>query len=129
MKRYDTMVELLGDQRSTGNAIHFIDGENDESEVSFDDLWSRARRFLAALQTRGMQPGDELIVFTKSTERFLIAFWATPHMTVGHLLFAATCTAYILIALRIEEATLIELHGAQYEDYRKRVRGLIPIPR
>ena len=60
---------------------------------------------------------------------FLIAFWATPHMTVGHLLFTGTCTAYILIALKIEEATLIELHGADYEDYRRRVRSLIPIPR
>ncbi len=52
---------------------------------------------------------------------FLIAFWATPYMTVGHLLFAVTCTVYILIALKIEEATLIELHGEKYEDYRRRV--------
>jgi protein-S-isoprenylcysteine O-methyltransferase Ste14 len=60
---------------------------------------------------------------------FLIAFWATPYMTVGHLLFAATCTVYILIALKIEEATLIELHGEKYEDYKRRVRSLIPIPK
>jgi protein-S-isoprenylcysteine O-methyltransferase Ste14 len=58
---------------------------------------------------------------------FLIAFWATPYMTVGHLLFAATCTVYILIALKVEEATLIELHGDRYKDYQRRVRGLIPI--
>ena len=76
MKRYETLVELLRDQRSTGNAIRFIDGEHDETVVSFDELWSRASRFLAALQTRGMGPGDELIVFTKSTERFLVAYWA-----------------------------------------------------
>ena len=74
MKRYDTLVEMLRDQRNTGSAIRFIDGENDESEVSYDELWSRACRFLATLQTRGMCPGDELIVHTKSTERFLVAY-------------------------------------------------------
>jgi len=60
---------------------------------------------------------------------FLIAFWFTPIMTVGHLFFAGVSTAYILLALRIEEATLIELHGDAYRDYQKRVRMLLPIPR
>ena len=60
---------------------------------------------------------------------FLIAFWATPVMTVGHLLFAAVSTAYILLALHIEEATLLELHPAEYASYQQRVRMLIPIPR
>jgi protein-S-isoprenylcysteine O-methyltransferase Ste14 len=57
---------------------------------------------------------------------FLIAFWATPHMTWGHLLFAAVTTTYILLALVIEERTLVALHGAAYEDYRRRVPRLIP---
>jgi len=60
---------------------------------------------------------------------FLLAFWATPHMTWGHLLFAGATTAYILFALVIEERTLVELHGELYEDYRRRVPKLIPIPR
>ncbi len=60
---------------------------------------------------------------------FLIAFWSTPHMTQSHLLFAVTCTAYILVGVRIEEKTLVELHGEDYEQYRRRVRGLLPIPR
>ena len=62
---------------------------------------------------------------------FLIAFWATPTMTVGHLLFASVVTAYVLVALVIEERTLVELHGDSYEDYRRRVPKLIPrlIPR
>ena len=57
---------------------------------------------------------------------FLLAFWATPHMTWGHLLFAGVTTAYILVALVIEENTLVALHGEAYEDYRRRVPRLIP---
>lgn len=60
---------------------------------------------------------------------FLIAFWATPAMTVGHLLFAAVATGYVLVALRIEEVTLLELHPTEYASYQRRVRMLIPIPR
>jgi protein-S-isoprenylcysteine O-methyltransferase Ste14 len=57
---------------------------------------------------------------------FLIAFWATPTMSQGHLLFAAVTTAYILIALQIEERTLVHLHGDQYRDYQRRVSMLLP---
>jgi protein-S-isoprenylcysteine O-methyltransferase Ste14 len=60
---------------------------------------------------------------------FLVAFWFTPIMTVGHLFFAGVSTVYILLALQIEEATLIALHGDDYRDYKKRVRMLLPIPR
>lgn len=57
---------------------------------------------------------------------FLLAFWATPHMTYGHLLFAAGMTAYILIAIRYEERDLVGLFGNDYEDYRGRVGMLTP---
>lgn len=60
---------------------------------------------------------------------FLIAFWATPVMSQGHLLFAAVTSAYILVALQIEEATLVELHGDQYRDYQRRVPMLLPFGR
>jgi protein-S-isoprenylcysteine O-methyltransferase Ste14 len=60
---------------------------------------------------------------------FLIAFWATPTMSQGHLLFAVVTTAYILVALQLEERDLKATHGASYEDYRKRVRMLIPLPK
>ena len=57
---------------------------------------------------------------------WIIAFWATPTMTVGHLLFAAGMTAYILIAIRFEERNLVDHFGPAYEEYRKRVPKLIP---
>ncbi|MBS0569064.1 MAG: isoprenylcysteine carboxylmethyltransferase family protein [Proteobacteria bacterium] len=60
---------------------------------------------------------------------FIIAFWATPRMTLAHLVFAIATTAYILIALRFEEHDLAASIGAPYRDYQKRVRMLLPLPR
>jgi len=57
---------------------------------------------------------------------FIVAFWATPTMTVGHLLFAGATTAYILIALQFEEHDLTVALGDQYREYRRRVPMLIP---
>ena len=59
---------------------------------------------------------------------FLIAFWAAPTMTQGHLLFAVVTTVYILIAIQIEEHGLIAAHGDSYADYRRRVSMLMPRP-
>lgn len=57
---------------------------------------------------------------------FFIAFWATPHMTAGHLLFAAGMSAWMLLAIRAEEKDLIAVFGRDYEEYRARVGMLAP---
>jgi protein-S-isoprenylcysteine O-methyltransferase Ste14 len=60
---------------------------------------------------------------------FFIAFWATPRMTGGHLLFAAATSGYILVALQFEEHDLMQLFGDRYRRYRAEVPMLLPIPK
>src|SRR5262249_32846748 len=57
---------------------------------------------------------------------WFMATWITPMMTVGHLLFAATLTVYIVVASKIEERDLVEYFGQKYEDYRRRVPAFLP---
>lgn len=57
---------------------------------------------------------------------WLCIFWATPRMSVAHLVFAMATTAYILIAISWEESDLLRAHGEVYQRYREQVPKLIP---
>lgn len=57
---------------------------------------------------------------------FVIAFWATPHMSLGHLVFSIATTGYILVGILLEERDLMRYHGAKYGAYRARVPMLFP---
>jgi protein-S-isoprenylcysteine O-methyltransferase Ste14 len=93
------------------------------------------RQVYARLRGRQVPPPEFKTPFLYKNVRhplylgFVLAFWATPSMTVGHLLFAVATTGYILIAIQLEERDLIELFGDQYRRYRSQVSMLVPRPR
>ncbi len=60
---------------------------------------------------------------------FIVAFWSTPRMSYAHLFFAVMTTAYILVAIQLEERDLVTFHGEAYRIYRSGVSMLVPWPR
>jgi len=102
--------------------------------VSHWDLFGLRQVFLD-LQGRAYRPpGFKVFALYRLVRHplmlgFIVAFWATPTMSLGHLVFAAATTGYILIALQLEERDLSDAIGSAYVEYRKRVPMLLPWPR
>jgi len=91
-------------------------------------VWSRLRG-VAYVPVPFEQPWAYSIVRHPLLLGFLIAFWATPTMTRGHLLFSLATTGYMLVGIFLEERDLIASHGEAYVRYRREVRMLVPLPR
>lgn len=86
----------------------------------------RAWRGTAAPVAEFCTPGLYRMVRHPLYAGFLLAFWATPLMTAGHLLFATGMTVYVLVGMAHEERDLLRLFGDRYRDYRRRVPALLP---
>jgi protein-S-isoprenylcysteine O-methyltransferase Ste14 len=85
-----------------------------------------ALRERAAAAPQFRQPFFYKLVRHPLYSGFFLAFWAIPHMTAGHLLFAAGMSAWMLMAIRAEEKDLVALFGRDYEEYQSRVGMLAP---
>lgn len=102
--------------------------------INHFDLFGLRQVYLYLRETRYTELNFQLNFLYKLVRHplmlgFLIAFWSAPTMTVGHLVFTLATTGYIFIALHFEERDLVRFHGQAYEDYRKRVSMILPIPK
>ena len=104
------------------------------SLINHFDLFGLRQVWLALIgrpytQVRFGTPGLYRLVRHPLYLGFLCAFWAAPRMTVSHLVFALATTAYILIAIQLEERDLVHEHGESYVAYRRSVPMLLPLGR
>lgn len=101
--------------------------------INHFDLFGLRQVYLYSKSKEYTPVGFKEILFYKFVRHpimlgFIIAFWATPRMTYGHLLFAVVTTVYILVAIQLEERNIAEAHGEDYEAYRSRVSMIVPMP-
>jgi methanethiol S-methyltransferase len=100
--------------------------------INHFDLFGLRQTFTHAMGKRYTEVGFRVNGFYKLVRHpimtgFMIAFWATPDMTVGHLLFAVVCTGYIMVGIHFEERDLVNNLGDKYIDYKRQVGGLVPV--
>lgn len=95
------------------------------------DLFGLRRVFLYASGKEYTPPAFKTAGFYRFVRHpimlgFLIAFWAAPRMTLGHLVFSLLTTAYIFIGTFLEERDLVRFYGDRYHEYRKKVAMILP---
>lgn len=97
------------------------------------DLFGLRQVYLCFVERPYTHPRFRVVAFYRLVRHplytgFILAFWFTPHMTIGHMVFGAGMTAYILIAVRYEERDLVAVLGERYRRYRDAVPMLVPWP-
>ena len=102
--------------------------------INHFDLFGLRQVWLALVdrpytQLRFGTPGPYRLVRHPLYVGWFFAFWATPTMSLAHLVFALATSAYILVAIQFEERDLVREHGESYERYRRSVPMLVPFAR
>jgi protein-S-isoprenylcysteine O-methyltransferase Ste14 len=100
-------------------------------QIGHFDLFGLRQALARARHRAYNEPGFRQPLFYRLVRHpimvgFLVAFWAAPDMSVGRLLFAATASAYILVAVRFEEHDLRRELGDRYERYADEVPRFVP---